>query len=554
MSRTGSRRPLTSNLTLSGRSAPAEYQTLTPRTPHSRAGDGFTDIELPPSQEEDGDSAQSDPLLPTSSNSNPTSRRIYVDDKFRVDKHLVAAFRDWKRDLSVGTVLSRIPIVVGGFLAAFMIFLVVVSYNKPTLLNKYLGSHPGGMIFYEAEGFHEFPLHPEEFVLQCDKMQQTMFFPVGGYWGPPRNGIVLDTYHPDEDIMENLPENERICESSITYMLGGTAGLMADLALMAQMAALAREKNRTFLVDDTYWDGKWTDYFQDVRELQPGPEPTCKAPPPEELVACPRLARHWVVNARTARYHLSGSFMSHYENPYGHNLNRAKPIYVAAYRSLTHTIRPNTYMSDLIKAARTELVTKFGAPSPSYIGVHIRRGDKKSKFAYRGSYVPIANFISNVNLIWKRASGRPASPNVYVASDSPAALQEFGTLFEHKTVLSLPDSANRDLRPLASPEEYVQLEWARFKPEAKAKARRGMIVDFALLSGAWAEDGDVRPEAVICTISSAVCKMAAVALGWEEAFGHVDDMGKTEPAVMKWIDIDQGGVIMPVWEAFDLFR
>lgn len=53
-----------------------------------------------------------------------------------------------------------------------------------------------------------------------------------------------------------------------------------------------------------------------------------------------------------------------------------------------------------------------------------------------------------------------------------------------------------------------------------------MIVDFALLVG-WGHVDQNRPISVACTLSSNVCKMAAVALGWEKSF----EQGK-------WINVD----------------
>lgn len=72
-----------------------------------------------------------------------------------------------------------------------------------------------------------------------------------------------------------------------------------------------------------------------------------------------------------------------------------------------------------------------------------------------------------------------------------------------------------------------------------------MMVDFDLLVGGWrlkgdeigrgetrrhAEDeGRTQPIAVACTLSSNVCKLAAVALGWEHAF----EQGR-------WLNVDGG--------------
>lgn len=47
----------------------------------------------------------------------------------------------------------------------------------------------------------------------------------------------MDVLHDDE----NVKGTGKVCSSTITYMLGGTVGLSADLALIAQAAALAHE-------------------------------------------------------------------------------------------------------------------------------------------------------------------------------------------------------------------------------------------------------------------------------------------------------------------------
>lgn len=42
-------------------------------------------------------------------------------------------------------------------------------------------------------------------------------------------------------------------------------------------------------------------------------------------------------------------------------------------------------------------------------------------------------------------------------------------------------------------------------------------------------------------------------MGWENAFGQVDDMGGIDNNRKGWIDVDQKGQVIPVWEAFELF-
>lgn len=53
--------------------------------------------------------------------------------------------------------------------------------------------------------------------------------------------------------------------------------------------------------------------------------------------------------------------------------------------------------------------------------------------------------------------------------------------------------------------------------------------------------------------SSNVCRLAPIGLGWDTAFGHVDEMGNIDNKDHRWIEIDQKGQVLPEWEAFELF-
>lgn len=56
-------------------------------------------------------------------------------------------------------------------------------------------------------------------------------------------GILDVAHHDDNKVAEG--QRTAVCTSTITYMLDGEVGLLADLALMAQAAALAREVGAT---------------------------------------------------------------------------------------------------------------------------------------------------------------------------------------------------------------------------------------------------------------------------------------------------------------------
>jgi hypothetical protein len=217
--------------------------------------------------------------------------------------------------------------------------------------------------------------------------------------------------------------------------------------------------------------------------------------------------------------------------------------------------------------------------SPSYISVHIRRGDcKATTWKYVGKYIPLENYLVAVKDAWKRffspsTSGRA---RVYVASDSPSAHDEFvlGLAPATASVFSLRRSEKPALRDLASPREYVQKEFNALGEDERVRETRGMMVDFALVSGMWAEDGDDTPRATVCTIGYAhslsysngdltqwtasflrsnVCRLSPVALGWERAFGRMSISGLIVEKDKGWVEVDNRDQVSPLWEAFLLF-
>ncbi|KAJ2918427.1 hypothetical protein MD484_g2011, partial [Candolleomyces efflorescens] len=331
------------------------------------------------------------------------------------------------------------------------------------------------------------------------------FMSHSGYWEQGHNhaGAPMDVDHIDEP-------SDKICNSTITYMLDGNVGLAADLALMAQAAALARERNRTFFVDDTYWTrGKWTDYFQDVAFTQQGPEPGCSPAPPEELVACPRTARlNW------ACYHFGHAFENHYENSYGHDLNRAKPIFEHADASFSSTIQPNDQMTNVINTAKQELLASISTQDPhlnidehntaenGYISVHIRRGDRiPHGWEYHRNPIPIKEYVDAVLETAKRtqASDSSAPPVLYIASDSPAAVDEFTKAY-HGPTFSLSKSVHSDLQRLSSPSEYRQDKFDALSLSERRSLTKGALVDLALFTGLWDSGRDPHLNAAICSV------------------------------------------------------
>ncbi|EIN14358.1 hypothetical protein PUNSTDRAFT_49178 [Punctularia strigosozonata HHB-11173 SS5] len=581
-------RPLPLTILVNGEPTGAEYQALTPRTPHSRASHANTprtSIELRPMDHDDDDDelahagSQRAPLL-----GNPSYGDIQYRDNPQFSSHSSRAWRRrWAR-----SVISYAPLWGGLSLAAALLFLVLSSLTRPKVLDATSQAIPASAVnqtkpnvsnphgvhhtdgnFISYENYTHFPLSPTEYRNECATMFAKWMHGHGDYW-TPMHGMPADVPHPDsvdEGVHYPVAEDEptAVCSSSITYMLDGHVGLMADLALMAQVAALARERNRTFFVDDTYWNrGKWTDHFQQVQSRQPGPEPNCRPPPPEELVACPRTARHWIVNSRTAKWHLGHPFSEQYQDPYAKSLNRMKPMFQHAFHSFAETIRPNAKNAALIRSARSELANIVDRElQEPYLAVHIRRGDRRgSSWAYHNSYLPISLYTDAVQETWDRfhqeasLGAKGQMQTVYIASDTIAAQTEFAEAVDPSRIFSLARSSNPELRDIASEVGYEQKKFSGLPLDDRVRLTRGMITDFALMSGMWAWEAEIKPSAVICGISSNVCRMAAVGFGWQGAFGleggdHED--GSMDNGRKRWVEIDNAGAIVPQWDAFELF-
>ena len=263
------------NFLASGRPPQPDYQQLTPRTPHSRSGraeEAITEADL--DDEDAGTYAsyrqqQSEPLLMSSaSTSFPASGyRSRGDDNNGRDK---SPMTRWRKYLIGKAVLNNTPLVIGTVLAGILFSMIIISLRKPDALDRAVGyvasaissgkpapvddavvaaptptyvdtiPPPGHRISYE--NYTRFPLSGGQYRDECDKLMGGKFMHHRGYWLPPLGGF-MDVPHHDDVTDYHLPEGEttKVCSKTITYQLDGTVGLAADLALMAQAAALARE-------------------------------------------------------------------------------------------------------------------------------------------------------------------------------------------------------------------------------------------------------------------------------------------------------------------------
>lgn len=253
-----SRRPL-KDIFVSGRPSRSDYQVLTPRTPHSRAGraeEAYTEVELDQLGENERNEylsyrqQQAEPLLASSPDSSfaASGYRSKGDDPHKHSRTIEI----------IQAALRNTPLALGCLLAFVLLGAVLLGIKKPGTLEEYLGTSyfqpvpsptpsyvdtiPPPELLISYDNFTKFPLTGDQYLHQCDAMMHGFMHHKGGYWDVPPNGG-MDVKHHDDVTDYHLPEgkNTRVCKKTVTYQLDGHVGLLADLALMAQAAAHARE-------------------------------------------------------------------------------------------------------------------------------------------------------------------------------------------------------------------------------------------------------------------------------------------------------------------------
>ena len=181
---------------------------------------------------------------------NPSSRRNRSPRSSRYTRTDAKSM-----DGTLKTLVDTTPLVLGVLGVFILLILVILSYNRPDVLQSYIlknstatppPSQLGNSKEQQDTGLRidysnhtVFPLEPIEYEEECWNLQAKGGMVHGNYWGDMKSGNgnmqMLDVPH------EHAPGENGVCSSTITYVLDGNVGLFFDLALVAQTAALAQE-------------------------------------------------------------------------------------------------------------------------------------------------------------------------------------------------------------------------------------------------------------------------------------------------------------------------
>ena len=226
----------------SARPPTTDYQNLVPRTPRSTRNTSFAakQSHLPTVQDADEvDYLQTAPLLqsarsptfPPDAHAGFPSGNEYPKARRRSRFGALETARQWAVNA-----FERAPLAIGTVVALLLFGLWVLSIKQPEVLQQVIGTSNSTNLAsihgIDYSNYTTFPLSSLQYEVQCWKVQSKMHGH-GKFWDA-MPGMDLDVPHTNA-------EGGNVCSSTITYLLDGSTGLVFHLAIIAQLAAMARE-------------------------------------------------------------------------------------------------------------------------------------------------------------------------------------------------------------------------------------------------------------------------------------------------------------------------
>lgn len=346
-----------------------------------------------------------------------------------------------------------------------------------------------------------------------------------------------------------------VCKTSMTFVLESPeAGLGPTLMMLWIAYGLAQKEDRAFFIDDSRWAyGDFTGIFQAP------PAPDCKPPPRHEMLPCPHHARHLVVSVATARETFGKSFDYQFEQVDRNDVKREKPMYDLARTGYEALFRLNDEDQNFVDLRIKDLREKTMVPEGNnndgtLIGVHVRQGDQHPfESQYSLTYMPFDRYTEAIRQILEDThngsmpdGGEDAVAKQYsqivLASDNPEVYdaEEFsGSIRAQERIrlasIAHPPPPSQDPHVMHKFQEetfgweggfFASMFWNLGRStrnnagsntvvlSSEATRLRSLIGRSYMLDLAILARGT---DTVVCTVSSAACRLAAVMMGWEKA-------------------------------------
>ena len=369
--------------------------------------------------------------------------------------------------------------------------------------------------------------------------------------------------HEAEDLgalPKSKVDTSKVCESSMTFVLDDEeAGFGKSLLLLWMSYGLAKQEGRSFFIDDSRWAwGKFSSYFR------PPPAAKCLRPPPHQIVPCPQSARHVVVSSATAMWTFGPAFEKEFRGMHKHGLASQHRIFDLArvgYEALFVLSGEDAlYAASRLAKLKDDAARHHG----SLVSMQVRRGDLHPfEYEYSRDYLPLERYAAGARSLLQSCHGTANDLNdleyigspLVLASDDPdiigaSELQQAVAPFTVQRAQERIQLVTKETLDKSSPRNSIRSPGSAYTKhvdentgweggffsglffglggsqktpdeqglQLRQFVGRAYLLDLAVLG---ASDG------VVCAVSSATCRVAAVMMGWDAVKGgrwlNVDD-------------------------------
>jgi hypothetical protein len=362
-----------------------------------------------------------------------------------------------------------------------------------------------------------------------------------------------------------------VCQKSMTFVLESEdAGLGKALMLLWTAYGIAQNEGRSFFIDDSRWAyGGYTDIFQ------PPPVQACRPPSRNQMIPCPRQARHLIVSSATAAEIFGTPADDLAASGTASETTAQKTMFSLARQGHDALFRLNREDAEYVESRARELVANRIVPRSKgrqnglAIGIHVRRGDcHPLEYQYRDSYIPTNVYTETARELVENkfnhsgphgGEDKAAKEHSFVvlASDDPTVYEaeEFRSVSALATGAVFPAQeriklASKAAIQQANPDKHVMRKFVDetfgweggfFAPMFRNLGLSGISASAAggkkgaagggavgaetmrlrsLVGRAYMMDlavlADVS-DVVVCTVSAMGCRLLAVMMGWESA-------------------------------------
>lgn len=283
------------------------------------------------------------------------------------------------------------------------------------------------------------------------------------------------------------------------------------------------------------------------------------------MVPCPHTARHIVVSHATVKATFGHSFTDEYEDATKMRVQRQHKIFALARTGYEALFKMRTDDAKYVVDRTAELYGDIKTHGGLSIAMHVRHGDKHPlEYQYNKDYIPLDRYVNTARDLYidiiengntkskSKAKSRSQSletrhtaSRMILASDDPLvyASPELGASAlraQDRIVLATKAALEAASNPRTRKSPwldditgweggfYRDIFFSLGQPSGNAIAQtqpqgvseqamrlrelvgRAYLLDVAVLGAA---------DSVVCTVSSATCRVLAVVMGWEKAVG-----------------------------------